>query len=300
VAKVVGVAVEMARPLINARAHELTVTIPPGALAVIGDYSRVAQILANLLNNAAKYTEPKGHIALSVEEEDVNVVFRVRDSGIGIPRNMFESIFELFTQADRSLDRTQGGLGIGLTIVRRLVGMQGGSVQVHSDGTRKGSEFVVRLPRATAGRAASSPAAAARRNDAGHRVLIVDDYADAADSMAALLRVDGQEVRIAHDGPAALEAARGFKPSVVFLDIGLPGMNGFQVARALRAAPETKDCLLIAISGYGQAEDQKNSKEAGFDRHLVKPVDMLELQEIFGTMKAGTAAISGTRGKVSS
>jgi len=292
VAKVVGVAVEMSRPLIKAREHELAVTVPPAPLAVHGDYARVAQILTNLLNNAAKFTEPKGRIALSAEEDGADVVFRVRDSGMGIPGSMLGSIFELFSQADRSLDRAQGGLGIGLTIVRRLVNMQGGSVQVYSDGAQKGSEFVVRLPRAAVSCAEPPQVDAPRRKEAGQRVLIVDDYADAADSMAALLRFDGQDVRIAHDGPAALEAARRFAPSVVFLDIGLPGMNGFQVARALRTMPETKDCLLIAVSGYGQAEDHRNSQEAGFNRHLVKPVDLPVLQEILGSTKAGSVAVS--------
>jgi len=292
VAKVVGVAVEMNRPLIKARQHELTVTVPSAPLAVHGDYARVAQILANLLNNAAKFTEPKGRIVLGVEEDGAEVVFRVRDSGMGIPGNMLGSIFELFTQADRSLDRAQGGLGIGLTIVRSLVNMQGGSVQAYSEGAQKGSEFVVRLPRAAVSRPEPPPADASRCKEAGQRVLIVDDYADSADSMAALLRFDGQDVRIAHDGPAALEAARRFAPSVVFLDIGLPGMSGFQVARALRTMPETKDCLLIAVSGYGQAEDHRNSQEAGFDRHLVKPVDLPVLQEILGSTKAESVTAS--------
>jgi len=207
---------------------------------------------------------------------------------------MLGSIFELFTQADRSLDRTQGGLGIGLTVVRRLVNMQGGSVVVHSEGMKKGSEFVVRLPRA-ANAVASAPAEAARRDDTAYRVLIVDDYADAAISMAALLKVDGQDVRVAHDGPAALEMARDFKPRIVLLDIGLPGMNGFEVARALRAEPATRDCLLVAVSGYGQAEDQRQSQEAGFDRHLVKPVDLMVLQEIFDNLKQAPAQASGAR-----
>jgi CheY-like chemotaxis protein len=292
---VVGVAVEMSRPLVNARAHELTVSLPPAALAVQGDFSRVAQVLANLLNNAAKYTEPKGKISLKVEDDGAEVVFRIADSGIGIPRHMLGSIFELFTQADRSLDRTQGGLGIGLTVVRRLVNMQGGSVVVHSEGMKKGSEFVVRLPRVAANAVASAPAEAARRDDTAYRVLIVDDYADAAISMAALLKVDGQDVRVAHDGPAALEMARDFKPRIVLLDIGLPGMNGFEVARALRAEPATRDCLLVAVSGYGQAEDQRQSQEAGFDRHLVKPVDLMVLQEIFDNLKQAPAQASGAR-----
>jgi CheY-like chemotaxis protein len=206
---------------------------------------------------------------------------------------MLGSIFELFTQADRSLDRTEGGLGIGLTVVRRLVTMQGGSVQVHSDGARKGSEFVVRLPRVASDAIVTAPRDNLRRNDAAYRVLIVDDYVDAAASMAALMKVDGHDVRVTHDGPAALELAREFKPTIVLLDIGLPGMNGFEVARALRALPETCDCLLVAVSGYGQAEDQRQSREAGFDRHLVKPVDLAELQEIVRTLKPARAHASG-------
>jgi len=159
---------------------------------------------------------------------------------------------------------------------------------------KKGSEFVVRLPRA-ANAVASAPAEAARRDDTAYRVLIVDDYADAAISMAALLKVDGQDVRVAHDGPAALEMARDFKPRIVLLDIGLPGMNGFEVARALRAEPTTRDCLLVAVSGYGQAEDQRQSQEAGFDRHLVKPVDLMVLQEIFDNLRQAPAQASGGR-----
>jgi CheY-like chemotaxis protein/anti-sigma regulatory factor (Ser/Thr protein kinase) len=286
VAKVVGVAVEMSRPLINTRAHDLKVTLPPGALAVNGDFSRVAQVLANLLNNAAKYTEPKGSIALSVEDDGTEVVFRVSDSGIGIPKNMLGSIFELFTQADRSLDRAQGGLGIGLTVVKRLVIMQGGTVNVHSDGPRRGSEFTVRLPRVSPVLVMPGAHEPAKCGDSRCRVLVVDDYADAAASMAALLRVDGHDVRVVHNGPAAIEAAREFKPDVALLDIGLPGMSGFEVARALRGSPETRECYLVAVSGYGQPEDQRLSGEAGFDRHLVKPVDLRALQEIFGSQSA--------------
>ena len=251
-------------PLINARAHELAITVPAAPLAVHGDYSRVAQILANLLNNAAKYTEPKGRISLGVEEDGADVVFRVRDSGIGIPRNMLGSIFELFTQADRSLDRTQGGLGIGLTIVRRLVSMQGGSVQVYSDGAEKGSEFVVRLPRAV--RSAEPPQAdASGGNAAGHRVLIVDDYADAAASMAALLRLTAGDVRIAHDGPPALSKRPAASSRPWCFSISDAGHTDSRWRGALRAMPEAKDCLLIAVSGYGRP------KTTGIRKQLIRP-----------------------------
>ncbi len=287
VSAVVSLAMEMNRQLVDKHQYNVTVTVPPTPLFVHGDYSRVAQILSNLMNNALKYTEPGGNIALSAEESGAEVIFRVKDTGIGIPEDMLGSIFELFTQADRSLDRSQGGLGIGLTIVRRLVSMHGGSIEAYSDGPQKGSEFVVRLPRAAGHNARDSEPAATTVTTASnpaHRVLVVDDYADAAESMAALLRVQGQEVRIAHDGETALDIARSFKPSVVFLDIGLPRMNGFEVVRALRAMPETQDCRVVAISGYGQPDDLRRSREAGFDRHLVKPVDLLALGEILDSM----------------
>jgi CheY-like chemotaxis protein len=288
VAAVMRVAEEMARPLIDARRHELTMETPTRPLSVHGDYSRIAQILANLLNNAAKYTDPGGRISFSAEEQGAEVVFRVRDSGMGIPKELLGSIFELFTQANCSLDRSQGGLGIGLTVARRLVEMQGGSVHANSAGLGKGSEFTVRLRRvahAAAPVAANTPP----RNGGQHRILIVDDYADAAESMAALLKIEGHEINTAHDGEAAIMLAHRFKPDIIFLDIGLPGMSGYEVARALRDTPETRDCVLIALSGYGQPGDHVRSKEAGFDRHLVKPVDMSNLQEILDSLKQPSA-----------
>ena len=289
VAEVMAAALEMSRPLIDARAHELAVAVPQTRLTVHGDYSRIAQILANLLNNAAKYTEPRGRISLSAAQEGAEVVFRVRDSGIGIRKEMLGSVFELFTQADRSLDRSQGGLGIGLTIVQRLASMQHGSVHAFSEGPGQGSEFVVRLPLLEhAGDSAAATRPAGQRATT-HRVLVVDDYVDSAESMAVLLQAEGHEVRIAHEGMTAIKMAPDFKPSLVFLDIGLPGMNGFEVARSLRAMPETKDCVLVAMTGYGQAEDHQRSLESGFDRHFVKPVDPLALQELFDSLKESRA-----------
>jgi CheY-like chemotaxis protein len=288
VASVMRVAEEMARPLIDDREHVLTVIPPDKPLLAHGDYSRIAQILANLLNNAAKYTDPGGRISIGATEEDGEVVFRVTDSGMGIPKDLLGAIFELFTQANRSLDRSQGGLGIGLTVAKRLVEMQDGSVCASSAGPGKGSEFTVRLRRVAP--AASTQAVASTPRENGncnvHRVLIVDDYVDAADSMATLLKIEGQEVSVAQDGEKAIEIARRFKPDVVFLDIGLPGMSGFDVARALRKAPETRACVLVALSGYGQADDHLRSREAGFDHHLVKPVDLSNLQEVFASMNA--------------
>jgi two-component system CheB/CheR fusion protein len=197
----------------------------------------------------------------------------------------------LFTQADRSLDRSQGGLGIGLTIVQRLASMQNGSVQAFSPGPGQGSEFVVRLPRLenVEASAASAPPSASRHTV--HRVLVVDDYVDSAESMALLLQAEGHEVRIAHEGLTAIKIAPEFQPSVVFLDIGLPGMNGFEVARSLRALPETKACMLVAMTGYGQAEDHQRSLENGFDRHFVKPVDPSALHDLFASLNEGSAAL---------
>jgi CheY-like chemotaxis protein len=247
------------------------------------DPARLAQVLANLLNNAAKYTPEGGRIWLTVERQGEEVVFRVRDSGMGIPREMLGKVFDLFTQVDSSLDRAQGGLGIGLTMVRRLVDLHGGSVQALSDGPGKGAEFVVRLPALAEERTAAA-APDERAPQAGPcracRVLVVDDNIDAAESLARLLRLHGHEVRLAFNGVSALEVARVFRCEAVVLDIGLPGMDGYEVARRLRADPETRDALLIAASGYGQEEDRQMSQEAGFTHHLVKPVDYAALERL--------------------
>jgi signal transduction histidine kinase/DNA-binding response OmpR family regulator len=284
VATVMSLAVEMSRPLIDVNRHQLTLTVPPLSLYILADHSRVAQILANLLNNAAKYTKQGGQISLSAKEEGADIVFRVRDSGIGIPQHMISSIFDLFVQADQSLDRSQGGLGIGLTIAHRLVKMQGGSMEVHSAGVGQGSEFVVRLQRTekVAIKEISKPL---HRSSFVHRILVVDDYVDSAESMAAVLKSESHEVHIAHDGPTAIEMVRRVQPSLIFLDIGLPGMSGFEVARKLRAMPETKESLIIAVTGYGHMEDHLHTKEAGFDHHLVKPVDPVTLHEVLKMIK---------------
>lgn len=287
---VMQVAEEMARPLIDSRSHELIMLPPEQALLVHGDHSRIAQIMANLLNNAAKYTDPGGRISFSAKEEGADIVFRVKDSGMGIPKDLLGSIFELFTQANCSLDRAQGGLGIGLTIARRLVEMQGGSVRAHSAGAGKGSEFTVRLKHAVQPAAAPSLPNPIYGNGSPHRILIVDDYLDAAESMATLLKIEGHETSVAQDGETAIEMARRFRPDIAFLDIGLPGMSGFEVARTLRDTPETRSCMLIALSGYGQTGDHILSKQAGFDRHLVKPVDLSNLQEIFDSLRLRSSA----------
>ncbi len=289
-AQVVASAVETSRPLIEAHNHFLAVAVEPGPLRLHADPARLAQVLTNLLNNAAKYTPDGGRICLKAACEGGQVVFRVCDTGAGIPREMLGKVFDLFTQVDHSLDRAQGGLGVGLTLVRSLVEMHGGTVEAYSDGPGQGSEFVVRLP-ALAG----STAAPAGEESAGGewvgapcRVLVVDDNQDAADSLAMLLRLDGHEVHTAHDGPSALEVAREFLPRVVLLDLGLPGLDGYQVARRLREGPDTRDVFLVAVSGYGQDEDRQRSRQAGFDHHLVKPINFSELRQL---LPAGAGAL---------
>jgi signal transduction histidine kinase/DNA-binding response OmpR family regulator len=275
-ATVVSRAIETSHPLIDARRHELTVSLPPQPVRVIADPVRLAQVVGNLLHNAAKYTEEGGRIWLTVEQTGNEVAVSVRDTGVGIPAEMLSSIFDLFTQASCSLDRSQGGLGIGLTLVRRLVEMHGGRVQALSGGPNKGSEFVVHLPvlieeeigRVSANGSASPGAKCPRR-----RILVVDDNQDVAESLALLLRETGQDVQAAYDGPSALATAENYHPEIVFLDIGLPGMDGYEVARRLRAQTGTAHALLVALSGYGQTEDVRRSREVGFDHHLVKPTD---------------------------
>jgi CheY-like chemotaxis protein/two-component sensor histidine kinase len=284
VAEVVAAAVETARPLIDARAHRFTMTLRETSLRVKGDFARLAQILANLLNNAAKYTEPNGSIWLTVAREGAEVVFSVRDSGMGIPAESLSSIFDLFAQSERTLDRSQGGLGIGLTLVRRLVEMQGGSVSVRSEGHDRGSEFTVRMPVGSpAESVVPAPLPAERPQHAaaqGGCVLVVDDNRDAAESLAMLLRMEGHVVHIAYDGPTALDAVQSMRPRAVLLDLGLPGIDGFQVAERIRSMPDGARILLVAISGYGQDEHRRRAKQTGFDRHFVKPIDPVAITEL--------------------
>jgi signal transduction histidine kinase/DNA-binding response OmpR family regulator len=284
---VVTQAVEASRPEIDARGHHLDVSVPDEPLWVDGDPARLAQVLTNLLNNAAKYTEPGGHVWLSAARDNGSVVLRVRDTGVGIPPEMIGAVFDLFTQVDRSLDRSQGGLGIGLTLVKRLVELHGGEVSAHSAGPGRGSEFTVRLPARAGGCGpAEPPSPGVGQARTGRRVLVVDDNVDGADSLARLLTLGGHAVSQAHDGPAALEEARSFRPDVVVLDIGLPGMDGYEVARCLRGEPATRDVILVALTGYGRDEDMVRSREVGFDYHFVKPVDFEALHEVLGSVRA--------------
>ncbi len=282
-ATVIARAVEISQPLMEARRHEWTVALPPEPVWLEGDAARLEQVVSNLLNNAAKYTEESGHIRLTVERGTGEAVLRVRDDGIGIPANLLPHVFDLFTQGDRSPARTEGGLGIGLTLVKSLVEMHGGSVEVRSEGMGKGSEFEVRLPVIAAQSPLPGGGGGTERDDRSpvpsRRVLVVDDNADAAEMLALFLRTEGHEVRTAHDGPAALHAAESFRPEVVLLDIGLPRMDGYTVVRRLREQPGLKTSLLVALTGYGQEEDRR-AHEAGFDAHLVKPADSDELQKL--------------------
>ncbi|MBX3470418.1 MAG: PAS domain-containing protein [Planctomycetes bacterium] len=284
---VVARAVEASRPLLDARRHALTVTAPDRPLRCEGDPIRLAQVLANLLNNAAKYTPEGGQVALVCEVDGGEAVLTVRDTGPGIPPDMLEKVFELFTQVDRSLDRAQGGLGIGLTLARRLVELHGGTLRARADET-PGATLQVRLPLLPAAPPVAAPADAPPRAGAGRRVLVVDDNADAADTLAELLGVFGHAARAVHDGPRALEAAREAPPEVVFLDIGLPGMDGYEVARRLKAAHP--GVVLVALTGYGQDDDVRQCREAGFDHHRVKPVDVMALLALLGDPTAPTPA----------
>jgi PAS domain S-box-containing protein len=277
--------VESIRPLIEARKHELTLSVPAEPAWIEADPTRLEQILNNLLNNAAKYTDRGGRIHLAVECEAGEVAFRVRDTGVGIAPDMLPHIFDPFVQAERRLDRSHGGLGIGLTLVKKLVELHGGSVVARSAGLGCGSEFIVRLPAIAApgGPSEKSSHHAAASRPVSRRVLVVDDNRDAADSLALLLRLAGQDARVAYDGPAALAQAKDSAPDVIFLDIGMPGMDGYEVARRLRQDPASKGLLLIALTGWGQDADRRRSLEAGFDHHLVKPVGAQALHDLLAS-----------------
>ena len=272
VSQLVSQALETSRPLLRQRGQQLTVTLQPGLPHLQGDLARLVQVLDNLLGNAAKYTPEGGHIWLDAEHERGQLVLRVRDSGIGITADLLPHVFDLFTQGERTLDRSQGGLGIGLTMVKRIVEMHGGSVDAMSAGPGCGSEFVVRLhlPEELSHpeHGASAPASVTPV-----RILVVDDNVDGAESIAMLLRMEGHAVRSVHDARDALAVAPSFRPDVVLLDIGLPGMDGYEVARRLRAEPNLAHTCLVAITGYGQPSDRERAREAGFHEHLVKPVE---------------------------
>jgi PAS domain S-box-containing protein len=288
VAPVVIAAVQRVQPLIHERRLQISVDVWKEALSVDADRTRLEQVVTNLLSNAAKYTDPGGSIWVSAERAGGLVVICVKDTGIGIDAAMAPRIFDPFVQAERRLDRSVGGVGIGLTLVKRLVESHGGTVEARSPGPGKGSEFLVRLPyidRPKRPRPAAAPTKDRASAGPPLRILVADDNPDSADALAMLLEMGGDEVRVAYDGVAVLTAAEGVRPDVLLLDIGMPGMDGHEVARRLRALPATKDSLLVAISGWGSAEDRERSRAAGFDRHLVKPFDIVALEELLDSYR---------------
>jgi PAS domain S-box-containing protein len=289
---VVENAVATVHSLIDQRRHELTLSLPAQAIWVYADAARLEQVVVNLLTNAAKYTDQGGHIWLTVElasregQRPEECVLRVRDTGLGIAPEILPRIFDLFTQAERSLDRSQGGLGIGLALVQRLVEMHGGTVEA-SSALGQGSEFVVRLPAVSPPQtlaSSSPPTEKARPTGPALRVLVVDDNVDTVTTLALLVKESGHDVRTAYDGSEVLEAALNYRPNVVLLDIGLPGLNGFEVAKRLRQQPALQNAVLVAMTGYGQETDRRRSQEAGFDHHLVKPGDFRKLLQILATV----------------
>jgi PAS domain S-box-containing protein len=287
-AGIVEQAVEACRPLAHDARHELVVTLPPGPIVLHADAARLAQVFGNLLTNACKYTEPGGHVALDVRRDGLDVLVAVRDDGVGISPEMLPAVFELFTQVDRTLERSQGGLGIGLTLVKRLVEMHDGSVTARSDGPGRGSEFTVRLPMlvedAEAGATVEQLVVDSGPAPSPLRILVVDDNLDSGDSLAQILRLRGHVTWMVHDGLAAVEFAEAHRPDVILLDIGMPKLNGYDACRAIRARDWGRDTTIIALTGWGQDDDRRKSAEAGFDEHLVKPVNHAELGRLLAAV----------------
>jgi len=281
-APVIQAVLDASRPVMQKWGHELTVDVPAEGIEIDADPARLAQIVINLLHNAARYTPPGGRIGLGVARDADTLVIRVTDTGVGIPPDMLTRVFEMFTQLDRSIERTDAGLGIGLTLVQHLVELHGGTVTAYSAGPGTGSAFVVRLPIvATVIDVASSPSPS--RAPSGRRILIVDDNQDAAETLAALLRTRGHLVRTAHDGLEGVAAAAAFLPAVVLLDLGMPTLNGYEVARRIRAMEGGAAMMLVALTGWGQEEARRRSREAGFDHHLTKPVEFPTLMSLLAT-----------------
>jgi signal transduction histidine kinase len=299
---IVARAVETMRPLIDARQHELVLDLPAEPLRVLGDATRLAQAVGNLLSNAAKYTETGGRIRLAIERSppqegrDESVVIRVSDTGAGIPPAMLPRVFDLFTQADRTRDRAEGGLGIGLAVVQRLVELHSGTVSALSDGEGKGSEFIVQLPLLDGVFTAPAKPVEAPRIQAPlrrRRILVADDNVDAAQALAILLTNAGSEVEVAHDGAEAVEVAKRFRPEVALLDIGMPKLDGYGAARGIREQPWGHEVVLIALTGWGQKEVRDRTQEAGFDAHLVKPADFAAIARLLTELPVGARCRAG-------
>jgi signal transduction histidine kinase/ActR/RegA family two-component response regulator len=291
-AQIVGDAIQMNRALICAAGHELSVELPERPFWIRGDATRLVQIVANLLHNAVKFTPSAGRISIKAYREDAGTVIRVRDEGIGIAQHMLSKIFEPFAQVDGAGERAHSGLGIGLSMVKRLTELHGGTVQAQSRGNGCGSEFTVRLPRASDDDSAATvrtaqPSAPEVAVTQKLRIMVVDDNHDSADSIGLLLRLAGHDVRVCYDGASALDQVTDFSPDAILQDIAMPGMGGLEIARRLRAMAATRNTTLIALSGYGQAQDLQRSRDAGFAHHLVKPVDFEVLQRLLGSLCAG-------------
>jgi CheY-like chemotaxis protein len=267
--------------------HQLNVTMPKQPIIVDADLTRLAQVLMNLLNNAAKYTERGGHIWLTVERQGSDVVVSVRDSGIGIAAEQLPRLFQMYSQVEGTLERSQGGLGIGLTLVKRLVEMHGGRIEARSEGPGKGSEFVVRLPLVVEASGTLAPAERVEPSapKSSLRILIVDDNRDSADCLGMLLRIMGNDIRTAYDGQRGVDLAGEFRPDVVLLDIGLPKLDGYQACQRIREQAWGQAMVLIAVTGWGQEEDRRRSHEAGFDHHMVKPVDPHALMKLLAELQ---------------
>jgi PAS domain S-box-containing protein len=284
-ATVIKQAVETVKPLAERAKHNLEVRLPETPIYLEADPARLAQVFGNLLTNSCKYTESGGHITLIAERQGSDVVVSVKDDGVGIPPEMLPIVFDLFTQVDRSLERTGGGLGIGLSLVKRLVEMHGGSVVAHSDGAGRGAEFVVRLPIfVEAPPIAASQPVEPKTNESTRRILIVDDNRDNAETLARLLAISGHETSTANDGLEALRLAEQFQPEVILLDIGLPEMNGYDVCQKIRSQPWGRDIVIIALTGWGQDEDRRKSKDAGFNGHMVKPAELSKLERLIASL----------------
>jgi PAS domain S-box-containing protein len=284
-AEVVGTAIETSRPHLDDAGHELTVSLPPGVVQLDADPVRLAQVFANLLGNAAKYTRPGGHIRFTATREGKELVVSVKDDGVGISAEMLPRVFEIFSQGERAPDRAQGGLGVGLALVRGLLELHGGRVEARSEGLGKGSEFVVHLPVLDASPPLEAPAPIeVGKARAARRLLIVDDLRDSADSLAMLMRIMGHEAHTAYDGEEAMARAAQLQPEVVVLDIGMPKPDGFDVCRHIREQPWGKGAVLIALTGWGREDDRRRTEDAGFNHHMVKPVDASALVALLSSL----------------
>jgi CheY-like chemotaxis protein/two-component sensor histidine kinase len=284
-ADILETAVETARPIIDAKRHAFKIEAPDESVRFMADPLRLAQILSNLLTNAAKYTDPGGEILLRVECDTRNVFFLVKDSGIGIPPNALKNIFGMFSQVKSAQDRSEGGLGIGLALTKGLVDLHGGTIEARSAGPGFGSEFMVQLPRRDLGLSASPPPSAVVRDKViARRILIADDNQDAAETLSMLLQMDGHDVKVVHDGRAAVSAFRAFKPEIALLDIGMPELNGYEVARLVRQDEFGRAVTLIAVTGWGQERDKERAQAAGFNHHFTKPLEPGRINEILRSL----------------